>query len=82
MKTLHVKNRAIIYPKKTKDLSNSEDKTLFKGAFILSVGSFVAKVLGALYRIPLTSILGSDGLGVYQTAFPVYCILLTFSSRL
>lgn len=54
--------------------------SFFKGALILSAGSLAAKIIGALYRIPLTNLLGAEGIGVYQTAFPVYCILLTFSS--
>ncbi len=51
-----------------------------KGTLILSVGGLVTKVIGALYRIPLTNILGTEGLGIYQTVFPLYTILLTFSS--
>lgn len=54
-------------------------KTIIKGAFVLAVGAFAAKALGALYRIPLTNILGSYGLGLYQTVFPVYCLLLDFA---
>ena len=53
---------------------------LLKSAGILAVGGLITKLLGALYRLPLTSLLGSEGLGIYQTAFPVYCLLLTFSS--
>ncbi|MBQ7372999.1 MAG: polysaccharide biosynthesis protein [Clostridia bacterium] len=53
---------------------------LLKGASILAIGGLITKILGAFYRIPLTSLLGTEGLGVYQTAFPVYCLLLTFSS--
>lgn len=51
-----------------------------KGALTVSLGGLIAKLLGALYRIPLTNILKADGLGVYQTVFPVYALLLTFSS--
>lgn len=53
---------------------------ILKGAMIISLGGLIAKILGAVYRVPLTNILKSEGLGVYQTAFPVYSILLTFSS--
>lgn len=59
--------------------SNNGDG-LIKGAGILAIGSLITKILGAFYRIPLTSLLKSEGLGVYQTAFPIYCLLLTFSS--
>lgn len=53
---------------------------LLKGALTVSLGGLIAKILGAVYRIPLTNLLGAEGLGLYQTSFPVYCILLTFSS--
>lgn len=55
-------------------------KSLLQGGIILSIGGLITKILGAIYRIPLTAVLGTEGIGVYQTAFPVYCILLTFSS--
>lgn len=57
----------------------SENKKVFKGAFFLGVGAFVSKVLGALYRVPLTNLLGGFGLGLYQIVFPVYALLLDFS---
>lgn len=55
------------------------DKKMLFGAGTLAIGAFIAKVIGALYRIPLTNILGSEGLGIYQTVFPAYAILLDFS---
>lgn len=63
----------VTHPKK-------QTQNLLFGATVLSIGGLLTKILGAIYRIPLTSILGAEGIGVYQTAFPVYCILLTFSS--
>lgn len=47
---------------------------------LLTAGSFLAKGLGALYRIPLTNLLGGYGAGLYQMAYPFFCVLLTFSS--
>lgn len=52
---------------------------LVSGAAILGAGAFIAKLLGALYRIPLTRIIGAKGLGIYQMIFPVYALLLEFS---
>ncbi len=51
-----------------------------KGAAWIAVGGFVAKLLGAIYRVPLTNILGGRGLGLYQMVYPVYCLLLTVSA--
>lgn len=52
----------------------------FKGVLTVSTGAFLAKLIGALYRIPLTNIIGAQGIGLYQMVFPLYCILLTLSS--
>ncbi len=51
-----------------------------KGAAWIAVGGFVAKLIGALYRIPLTNVLGGHGMGLYQLIYPVYCLLLTISA--
>ncbi len=55
------------------------DKKIVGGAFLLGVGAFLAKLLGAIYRVPLTNLLGGEGLGLYQMVFPVYAVLLDFS---
>ncbi len=51
-----------------------------KGALIISVGGFLSKLLGAVYRIPLVAFLGGEGMGLYQMVYPLYCILLTVSA--
>ncbi len=51
-----------------------------KGAFIISLGGVISKLIGALYRIPLLKYLGSGGMGLYQLVFPLYCMLLTISA--
>ena len=51
-----------------------------KGAVWIAAGGFTAKVIGALYRIPLTNLIGGKGLGLYQLIYPVYCLLLTVSA--
>lgn len=50
------------------------------GAAVLSLSGMACKVLGAIYRIPLSNILGTEGMGCYQMAYPVYSMLVTASS--
>ena len=57
-----------------------KERNYLKGAFIISAGGFVSKLLGAVYRIPLIAFLGGKGMGIYQMVYPLYCILLTISS--
>ena len=52
-------------------------ESFISGALILSLGGLFAKILGALYRIPLTNIIGSYGMGLYQLVFPPYILFLT-----
>ena len=54
--------------------------SFLKGAAIIAAGGFIAKLLGALYRIPLTNLIGGHGIGLYQMVYPVYCLLLTVSA--
>lgn len=55
-------------------------KSFLHGAFILGVAGLIIKVLGAIFRIPLANIIGDTGMGYYQTAYPVYVLLLTLST--
>jgi len=54
---------------------------IFSGAIFLALSSIITKLLGAIYRIPLTNTLGLEGLGIYQMVFPVYCLMLDFSGQ-
>ena len=40
------------------------------GALIISAGGFISKILGALYRIPLTNILGAREWGYTRWCIP------------
>ncbi len=55
-------------------------KTFLKSVAVLSLGGFLAKGVGALYRFPLNALLGGYGMGLYSMAYPLFCVLLTFSS--
>ena len=57
-----------------------KNKAVLSGALALSLGGIITKILGAVYRIPLTNLLGGEGIGLYQMVFPLYSALLTFSS--
>lgn len=59
----------------------NEGKSGFiKGALWIAMGGFIAKLIGGLYRIPLTNIIGGHGLGLYQLVYPVYCLFLTVAT--
>lgn len=57
-----------------------EKRSFIKGAFVLAVAQLVSKVLGAVYRIPLYLLIGSEGIGLVQMAYPVYSTVLALST--
>lgn len=63
----------------------SENKTKTNNSFvrqaaILGATGILARLLGFLYRLPLTDLIGDDGNGIYAVGFSVYAFLLVLSS--
>lgn len=61
-------------------MSQSEQKTFVKGAAILGLAGILVKVLGAVFKIPLVSIITSTGMGYYSSAYPIYVMLLAVAT--
>ena len=56
-------------------------KSFISGALILMVAGFVVRIIGFIYRIYLSNLVGAEGMGVYELIFPVYSlIVLTLTS--
>lgn len=61
--------------------SRKGTKSFLAGAAILGVAGLICKIIGAVYRIPLSNyILHKEGIAYYQIAYPVYSTLLVVSS--
>ena len=56
-----------------------KDKFL-RGALILTAAGLMVKVIGAFNRILLSRLLGGEGIGLYQMAYPVYLLMVSVSS--
>ena len=48
--------------------------TLIAGTLLLTAAGFLSRILGFFYRIFLSRIIGSEGLGLYQMIYPIYGI--------
>lgn len=61
--------------------SRKGTKSFLAGAAILGAAGLICKIIGAVYRIPLSNnILHKEGIAYYQIAYPVYSTLLVVSS--
>ena len=59
--------------------SRKEANFVIQGS-ILAAAGIIVRLIGILYRIPMTNIIGDEGMGYYSTAFNVYNIMLILSS--
>lgn len=59
---------------------SNRQKSMLSGITILTFSGLLCKIVGALYRVPLSHLIGEDGIATYQLVFPTYNILLTISS--
>lgn len=62
-----------------KEKRKNMNKTFVKGAAILTITTFLSKLLGSFFQIPLQNIAGDEVLGIFRLVFPVYMIALTLS---
>ena len=58
---------------------SGKGEKFLKGTIILTISSFVVKVIGSLNWIFVSRILGGEGIGLYQMAFPIYFFAMTIS---
>lgn len=55
-------------------------KTILKGAAILAVASFISKIIGMLYKIPITNLIGDQGNALYASAYNIYILIITLTA--
>ena len=53
---------------------------LLKGATILAVAGIISKIFGAIFRIPLTNMIGANGQSYYTVAYNIYTLLFTIAT--
>ena len=61
-------------------MGKKNDNTLVKNASFLMVAALISKIIGMLYKSPLSTTLGSQSFALFQFAQNVYFILLMIAS--
>ena len=49
-----------------------QGQTMLNGAMILVVATLIVKIIGAIYKIPLTALIGAEGRGYFSSAYELY----------
>ncbi len=60
--------------------NQSKSSNFIKQGTILAAASVLSRIIGLLYRSPMTAIIGDDSNGLYSYAFEVYSFALILSS--
>lgn len=60
-------------------MKKNELQQVVRGAFVLSIASFIAKLLSAVYRVPFQNIVGDEGFYAYQQVYPIYGLGMTLA---
>lgn len=55
-------------------------KNFLSGALILTIANALAKVIGAIYKIPLNNLLDPTGASYYNDGYQIYALLYVFST--
>ena len=60
--------------------NRSSDASFLMQGSILAIASIISRIVGLIYRIPLTATIGKTGNDYYGTAYEIYNIILLISS--
>lgn len=60
--------------------SSKKDSNFLVQGSILALASIISRIIGLLYRLPMTDIIGDTGNNYYSCAFEIYNIMLIISS--
>ena len=57
-----------------------KSRTFLSGVLILTVANLITKIIGLVFKIPLTNMLGNEGMGYFNTAYQIYTWLYMLST--
>ena len=58
----------------------SRSNGFFSGVFVLSLSTVIVKIIGLVYKIPMLSLLGSEGMGYFNSAYELYTLFCVIST--
>lgn len=60
--------------------AKSKNDGLFSGFFILTLSTVTVKIIGLIYKIPMLGLLGSEGMGYFNSAYEIYALFCIIST--
>ena len=63
-----------------KGQGREEARNFMSGVLLLSLSTVIVKVVGLAFKIPMLSILGTEGMGYFNSAYEIYAMLCVLST--
>ena len=60
--------------------TNKSGKQFFSGVIVLALSTFLVKLIGLLYKIPMMKYLGPEGMGYFNSAYEIYTLFFIIST--
>ncbi|MDR1101055.1 MAG: polysaccharide biosynthesis protein [Clostridiales bacterium] len=61
-------------------MKTTTKNTFLKGALILTIANGIVKIIGAVFKIPLARLIGTDGMGLFNSAYTLYAFMFTIAT--
>ena len=61
-------------------MAERKKESFVTGAAVLTASTIIVKILGAVFKIPLSNIIGKAAMGDFGVAYNIYALLLTLST--
>ena len=58
----------------------TEARSFISGVLLLSLSTVAVKVIGLAFKIPMLSLLGTDGMGYFNSAYEIYALLCVIAT--
>ena len=62
------------------DKKRTEKDSFASGVLILSLSAIIVKIIGLVYKIPMLRLLGSEGMGYFNSAYEIYALFSTVAT--
>ena len=56
------------------------EKQFFSGVAVLAISTFIVKIIGLFYKIPMMAYLGAEGMGYFNSAYEIYSLFFVIAT--
>ncbi len=69
-----------VLKKQKREKTQSRARDFMSGVLLLSLSTLLVKIIGLVFKIPMLSLLGAEGMGYFNSAYEIYALLCVIST--